>query len=372
MTTCGPSQPSLFPGCEPKPLEESTSSAEGSPAKTSALQGKGRDSAGPDRGFGLSAPGLWASFDPVGHCLRMSVLSSSEGLTGCARTWRATATPSGRFWWVLASGSERRTDGTESGSSDDWQTPNTLTGGQTSRGGDRKGELLLGGQVRAEWRAPTREEAGPRVETLATKDGELRLGERLYRSGGVHQSVTLGLQVEIERRIRRSAWPTATSKDSAASGAAGYSTASGRHPGTTLTDAANGLWARPQARDWKDSGPTQGERKSPNLGTQAHSAGLLDQGNHSTSGKSRDWPNLVSTSPTGGRHGFDGGAGSRRKLTIRGVLNSHWVASLMNYPPDWCDLPVKQIERLSKPTATPSSRRSSPSSGKRSSRRTRP
>jgi len=31
----------------------------------------------------------------------------------------------------------------------------------------------------------------------------------------------------------------------------------------------SGLWASPNARDWKDTGPTQGNRKSPNLGTQA-------------------------------------------------------------------------------------------------------
>jgi hypothetical protein len=37
-------------------------------------------------------------------------------------------------------------------------------------------------------------------------------------------------------------WPTATRQDSAQSGAAAYSTESGRHPGTTLTDAASGLW----------------------------------------------------------------------------------------------------------------------------------
>jgi hypothetical protein len=30
----------------------------------------------------------------------------------------------------------------------DWPTPNTMTGGQTSRGGTRKGELLMGGIVR--------------------------------------------------------------------------------------------------------------------------------------------------------------------------------------------------------------------------------
>lgn len=36
----------------------------------------------------------------------------------------------------------------------------------------------------------------------------------------------------------RTSWPTATATDAKASGAAGYSTESGRHSGTTLTDAA--------------------------------------------------------------------------------------------------------------------------------------
>jgi len=164
-------------------------------------------------------------------------------------------------------------------------------------------------------------------------------------------------------------WPISTAEDSRASGAAGYSTESGRHPGTTLTDAANGLWASPQARDWKDSGPTQGNRKrtggSPDHGLDAVArAGPLDQGSHSTSGRSRDWPNLVSTSPTGGRHGFDGGAGARRKLTLRGVLNGRWAAQLMGYPSDWLDVPTESLSRL---WATPSSRRSSRRSAGQSS-----
>jgi len=48
-----------------------------------------------------------------------------------------------------------------------------------------------------------------------------------------------------------SCWPTATSMDARASGAAGYSVVSGRHSGTTLTDAAVRLrqWPTPQASD---------------------------------------------------------------------------------------------------------------------------
>lgn len=99
-----------------------------------------------------------------------------------------------------------------------------------------------------------------------------------------------------------SLWPTATATDSKASGAAGYSTASGRHSGTTLTDAAvrqwptptaqsygnnrggaagrvgpvrhslesmaRHEWATPTARDWRSEVATQSPEHSPPLGRQ--------------------------------------------------------------------------------------------------------
>ena len=251
-----------------------------------------------------------ASADPSGCSLRMWARSALEALTGYSLIWKRKATPAGRSWWVLGR-SGRPTSGSACGS-----------------------------------------------------------------------------------------WPTATRQDAQQSGAAAYSTASGRHSGTTLTDAASGLWASPQARDWKDSGPTQGNRKSPNLGTQAHwatprtsdvasgrtldemgrrvspsgvfganlhdqvkaRAGLLGPGSHSTSGKSRDF----GTHPQGpaaplgiwptARANRYGAPDSHGKAPIRGVLNSRWVAQLMGYPPDWCDVP---IEKLSALTATRSSRKSS-------------
>lgn len=46
-------------------------------------------------------------------------------------------------------------------------------------------------------------------------------------------------------------WPTPTSKDQDSSGAAGYSTASGRHSGTKLTDASR-AWPTPDARVMND------------------------------------------------------------------------------------------------------------------------
>ena len=179
---------------------------------------------------------------------------------------------------------------------------------------------------------------------------------------------------ELGRAVTRSAWPTATAMDSIGSGSAGYGKISGkgnpRRVGTTLTDAANCLWARPQARDWKDSGPTQGNRKSPNLGTQAHfpspkasdgrskgtggtpdhgldamaRAGLLDQGSHSTSGKNRDWPTVQAHDQAPGdparigRHGTKHGDRNLNDWVGRGVLNSRWVCQLMNYDADWLDV----------------------------------
>jgi hypothetical protein len=185
-------------------------------------------------------------------------------LTGFSLIWKRKDTPAGRSWWVLGR-SEPRTSGSESGSSP------------------------------IEWRSPTREEAGPRIETLATKDGELRLGERLYRSGGPHQSVTLGLQVEIERRIQRLAKPTATT-------------------------------------------------------------GLLDQGSHSTSGKSRDWSTPTqadNTSTYQSDKAISEGWQPRLNEQVRGqrtmgrgVLHARWVAQLMGYPSDWCELPSDVLDAL--------------------------
>ncbi len=58
-------------------------------------------------------------------------------------------------------------------------------------------------------------------------------------------------------QTRAAPWPTAT--DARASGAAGYSTESGRHSGMTLTDAAVRLrtWPTPRASDGTKGGPNQ-------------------------------------------------------------------------------------------------------------------
>jgi len=65
------------------------------------------------------------------------------------------------------------------------------------------------------------------------------------RNGYVSERPTLVLRTV---GIGSSSWPTATTQDANSSGAAGYSTESGRHSGTTLTDATK-QWATPNAHE---------------------------------------------------------------------------------------------------------------------------
>ena len=73
----------------------------------------------------------------------------------------------------------------------------------------------------------------------------------MMQSGIASAPATLGPRIEGSGS---SLWPTATAGDHKASGAAGYSTASGRHAGVTLTDAAVRLWPTARARDFKGVG----------------------------------------------------------------------------------------------------------------------
>lgn len=283
-------------------------------AKTSVPPEKEKDLWGNDLPSGSTCDESSRLHDPVGFSLRTSLLSALEAQTGLSLTWKESATPSGRSWWVLGR-SARRTRETGSGSSRDWQTPTSADGGSTSRGGARKNELLLGGQVR-QWLAPTASEQANRNTRSCPSHGH---GHGFTLAGMVGDT-----------------WPTPRAEGSEQTGA---------HSGTpdTLTSAARHTESArptPNARDWKDSGPTQGNRKSPNLGTMAH------------------WP-----TPTAGRENTDGqprdffGGTDARKFFAehagppdpespsttgkpRGCLNSRWVASLMGYPSDWCDVPT--------------------------------
>jgi hypothetical protein len=82
-------------------------------------------------------------------------------------------------------------------------------------------------------------------------------------------------------------------------------------------------WPTPNARDWKDTGPSQGNRKSPNLGTEVHR-----------------WPTPTSSDATGGPGHAESSTGAPNLRTeAGGALNPTWVEWLMGFPLGWteCD-----------------------------------
>ena len=101
----------------------------------------------------------------------------------------------------------------------------------------------------------------PIGEAWPTPDAGMRGGTN---SGGAKPGPE---RPTLERMGRM--WPTATAADSKGSGSAAYSTESGRHAGTTLTDAMKG-WATPRASDGEKGGPNQRDSSGrPGLPSQA-------------------------------------------------------------------------------------------------------
>ena len=104
--------------------------------------------------FGLPGSTSSASADlTLSLVSRLKQRLTTDGLTLFSLTWREKVTPAGRLVSRLAA-SGRRTLDKDCGS---WPTPNTMVGGQTSRGGKRKGELLICGLIAGltNWATPT-------------------------------------------------------------------------------------------------------------------------------------------------------------------------------------------------------------------------
>ena len=106
----------------------------------------------------------------------------------------------------------------------------------------------------------------------------------------------------------------------------------------------SGLWPTPNSRDWKDSGPKQGNRKSPNLGTAAHwptpaardykganayetTQKKLEDGKRAQMGQ---LPNAVQ---------------QELGRPIGGSLNPMWVEWLMGWPLGWTDLRPLEMDK---------------------------
>lgn len=190
-------------------------------------------------GCGRRQLGLFEILDPLGCSLKTLVRSYCTALSGLSLSWKVLGTSSSRKAQTgvlrpcaLVLGlSERRTNGTECGSWGDWQTPSAVETGNnkgyqrrpdgstaitlsgqtgaasgppdwqtpsatcadtvaTSRSGDRKDELLLGGQVR-NWGTP-----------------------RVTTNGGhpSPQCTGRGSRLEDQAAVAEN-WPTATASD---------------------------------------------------------------------------------------------------------------------------------------------------------------
>lgn len=276
------------------PADESISSAAASHsyAKTSALRAKALGLTDHEADCGGRCCGWCARCDPVGYSLRTWVLCAAEAMTGYTMIWSRQVTPLDRSWWVLNT-LERRTSGNGYGS---WPTATVMDSagfmGKPDKGrmGPNSGNTLTGKVVRT-------------FPTPSANDGEMGAESRETKaargSGGVNLREAAG-------------WPTPRAEDSEQTGA---------HAGApdTLTSAAR-TWPTPCANEdkYRMKGNSQ---QSKSLTPMCRKfAGPQDQAKSSTHGKPQ------------------------------GSLNSRWVASLMGYPKDWCELsPEFVVVLMAKP-----------------------
>ena len=169
-----------------------------------------------------------------------------------------------------------------------------------------------------DWRTPQASEAGAKLETLYTKDGQpARPGQRAYRKTPdgrmVLQSQTINQQVQMV-----AGWQAPT-----------VSTGAHQQKDGSMIPKLDGQvkqWATPRAN--KTEGYSSPEFR-PTLHQQVTT-----------------WPTPASSGVTGGPTGLAGGSGNREKLASMlpdaeakamgcGKLNPRWVETLMNLPVGW-------------------------------------
>ena len=285
-------------------------------ARTSPAQEKESDSTAIDRDSGKRCGELLAKFDPDTHSLRTAQCLLFEDSTECCAILPR--------WGMMRNGElselptplglvelrQSITTASASGSSQKMPTPNCI-------GYRSDGELaLLGKTLSTEEfdaltdRACQSKKNKYRPQKMRTplapdgaKSGHGNLAHQVKkcpthygfskdgRSNGPSGN-------ELGRWVNREKVPTPTSSMMTLQDMeqARYAGNSGKRPDYQATVEK---MPSPQARDWKDTGPTQGNRKSPNLGT-----------------------------------------------TVGGSLNPEWVEWLMGWPIGWTDLEPLETARF--------------------------
>lgn len=273
-----------------------------SPARTSARPAKVRASKAPVRDCGSPGCGSSTHADPFACSLRMSLRSELAALTGCSMTWKDSGTPARRSWWVLSM-SARPIDGIESGSLQGWATPVARpAGGTPEQFLDRKRKAVANGSQMG----IALSDLNLQVQAVAAKQWPTPHGmsnEDKDRPNGPTGN-------ELGRAVTREQWPTPTASPHQANRNGHSPPSHGVSRGMTLAGVVGDLatWPTPKASDGRPKG-NGGTRNSPGLDQLARSGEL--------------GPPAPDSLSTNGKP--------------RGSLNSRWVASLMGYPPDWCE-----------------------------------
>jgi hypothetical protein len=224
---------------------------------------------------------------------RLKQRLTTDGSTLFNLIWKVKATPAGRQVYRLRA-SARRTLDNDCGS---WPTPNTMEGGQTSRGGKRKGELLMGGLVG--WPTPI---------VGDTTGGPRPPDDKRGPAPGLQAAANL------------TSWPTPNTP----SGGPNVKSTPTHTGGMDLEGAVTlTSWPTASARDWKDTTGMATTGTNPDGSTRSR----LDQ-----------LPRVAGLTAIG----------SPAATENRGQLNPAHSRWLMGLPPEW---------DACAPTATPSSRK---------------
>jgi hypothetical protein len=157
--------------------------------------------------------------------------------------------------------------------------------------------------------------------------------------------------------------PTPTRSDANSSGAAGYSTASGRHSGTTLTDAVvRGMLPTPTRSDGKQRGTPASTARRIAIGKQVSLDGLAGAGMlpTPTATQWKGWSPGHNRAQTNDR--LDYTVEREAHGTGGGRLNPAFVEWMMGFPEGWTALDDQDWPR----SATRSSRKSPKPSGEQS------
>ena len=296
--------------------------------------------------------GLSGSISSASAALESSLVSklkarlTTDGSTLFKLTWREKVTPAGRLVYRLAASARRILDNdfglwptgwappratdpkcggnyTENCEGKDlpkdaslasWPTPNTMVGGQTSRGGKRKGELLICGLITGltSWPTPT---TATNLETAAAAEKEIN---RKTNGGGAMSKLTVVCHL--------ASWPTPNTP----SGGPNVKSTPTHTGGMDLEGAVTLTnWATPTTRDHKD-----GACLAQITGGVVQVNSLLGR--------------QVLLTDSGKQQ-----IGSPAATEKPGQLNPAHSRWLMGYPPEW---------DACAPTAMPSSRKSRKSS----------